>query len=278
MIFESHAHYDDRKFDEDREALIECLPENDIKYVVNIGSDIESTRASLLLAEKYPFFYAAAGVHPSDVQQLNEETFAWLKKQAGHEKCVAVGEIGLDYYWDKDPIVRENQKNWFCRQLDLARELKLPVVVHSRDAAKDTLDIVKVMNAKETGGVIHCFSYSVEIAREYLNMGFYIGIGGVVTFDNAKALKEVTRYAPLDRILLETDCPYLAPVPNRGKRNSSLNLKYIAQAIAQIKGLTYDQVIQATSANAIRMYDLGRRISGNPPSQIENDLSQNEQR
>lgn len=254
MIFESHAHYDDRKFHEDRESLIQSLPENDIKFVVNVGSDIQSTKESLLLAEKYPFFYAACGVHPSDVEQLNEDTFLWLKKQLKHEKCVAVGEIGLDYYWDKEPNVRDNQKYWFRRQLNLAREENLPIIVHSRDAAKDTLDIIKSEKAGEIGGVIHCFSYSVEMAREYLNMGFYIGIGGVVTFNNARALKEVTRYAPLNRILLETDCPYLAPAPNRGKRNSSLNLKYIAQAIADIKGVTYDQVVEATYHNALRMY------------------------
>ena len=254
MIFESHAHYDDRKFDEDREALIQSLPENDIKFVVNVGSDIRSTKESLLLAEKYPFFYAAAGVHPSDVEQLNEDTFLWLNEQVKHEKCVAVGEIGLDYYWDKEPKVRENQKYWFRRQLNLAREENLPIIVHSRDAAKDTLDIIKSEKAGEIGGVIHCFSYSVEMAREYLNMGFYIGIGGVVTFNNAKALKEVARYTPLNRILLETDCPYLAPVPNRGKRNSSLNLQYIAQSIADIKGITYDQVVNATYHNALRMY------------------------
>lgn len=172
MIFESHAHYDDRKFHEDRESLIQSLPENDIKFVVNVGSDIQSTKESLLLAEKYPFFYAACGVHPSDVEQLNEDTFLWLKKQLKHEKCVAVGEIGLDYYWDKEPNVRDNQKYWFRRQLNLAREENLPIIVHSRDAAKDTLDIIKSEKAGEIGGVIHCFSYSVEMAREYLNMGF----------------------------------------------------------------------------------------------------------
>ena len=178
----------------------------------------------------------------------------WLKHVSGEKKVVAIGEIGLDYYWkEPDP---EIQKHWFVRQLQLAREVKLPVIIHSRDAAQDTLDIMKAEKAGEIGGVIHCFSYGTEMAREYLNMGFYLGIGGVVTFNNGRKLKEVVEYMPLDRIVLETDCPYLSPVPNRGKRNSSLNLPYVAEAIGQIKGISPEEVIKITNQNARNLYRL----------------------
>lgn len=215
MIFETHAHYDDKMFDEDRESLLESMQEAGIGRIVNIGADLASTASSIALAEKYPFIYAAAGVHPSDAAQLNEHTFQWLSEQTAHEKVVAVGEIGLDYYWEKDSEVRANQRYWFRRQLNLAREKALPVSIHSRDAAKDTLDIAKEERLAEIGGVVHCFSYTVEMAREYLNMGMYLGIGGVLTYKNARVLKEVVDYAPMDRIVLETDSPYLTPVPNR---------------------------------------------------------------
>lgn len=254
MIFDSHAHYDDSQFDGDREALLESLAANGIGYVVNVGADIETTKKSIELAQRYPFIYAAAGVHPSDTDKLCDEDMLWLKAQCGRRECVAVGEIGLDYYWDKDKDVRENQKKWFVRQLNLAKETGLPVIIHSRDAAKDTLDIMKAEHSEDIGGVIHCFSYSVEMAKAYLDMGFYIGVGGVVTFANAKHLKAVVEYTPIDKILLETDCPYLAPVPNRGWRNSSLNLPYVVSAIAGLKQMPEEAVIQITCENAKKMY------------------------
>lgn len=253
MIFDTHAHYDDAQFDTDREALLQSLNENGIGCVVNIGANIESTKSSVALAEKYPFIYAAVGVHPSDANQLDENVYQWLKSLTVHEKVVAVGEIGLDYYWDKEAAVRENQRKWFVRQLELARECKLPVSVHSRDAAKDTLDIVK-QHGRDVGGVIHCFSYGVELAREYLNMDYYIGVGGVVTFSNAKNIKEVVAYAPMDRLVIETDCPYLAPVPNRGKRNSSLNLPYVVRTISEIKGISPEEVEAITWKNGMDLY------------------------
>lgn len=204
--------------------------------------------------KKYPFVYGAVGVHPSETEELNDNLMDWLKHVSGEKKVVAIGEIGLDYYWkEPDP---EIQKHWFVRQLQLAREVKLPVIIHSRDAAQDTLDIMKAEKAGEIGGVIHCFSYGIEMAREYLNMGFYLGIGGVVTFNNGRKLKEVVEYMPLDRIVLETDCPYLSPVPNRGKRNSSLNLLYVAEAISQIKGISPEEVIKITNQNARNLYRL----------------------
>jgi len=188
------------------------------------------------------------------VGELEEDGIAWLKEMCALPKIVAVGEIGLDYYWDEPG--HDIQKKWFERQLELAREVKLPVVIHSRDAAKDTLDMMKALHAEKIGGVIHCFSYTKEMAREYLNMGFYLGIGGVVTFKNAKKLKEVVEYMPMEQMVLETDCPYLSPVPNRGKRNSSLNLPYVVEEVARIKGISEDEVIEITNRNAKTMYRL----------------------
>lgn len=254
MIFDTHAHYDDDAFDEDREELLASLPQNGIGRVVNVGSTLSACRQTLALTKQHNFLYGAIGVHPGETAELTEESFAWLKEAAKDPKIVAVGEIGLDYYWEEPE--HGIQKRWFARQLELAKELELPVIIHSRDAAKDTLDILKENHAETIGGVIHCYSYSVETAREYERMGFYFGIGGVVTFTNARKLKEVVEYLPLDRIVLETDCPYLAPVPNRGKRNSSLNLPCIARQIAQLKQVSYEKVLEETWNNAVRLYCL----------------------
>lgn len=254
MIFESHAHYDDKQFDEDRDELLNSIRDNGIEYIVNVAASIETTKNTIKLVKEYPFVYGSVGVHPNDAAELNDEKFEWLREMSKHEKIVAIGEIGLDYYWDEPD--REVQKHWFDRQISLAKEVKLPMIIHSRDAAKDTLDMMIASDGKAVGGVVHCFSYPVEMAKEYLNLGFYIGVGGVVTFNNAKKLKEVVEYVPLDRILLETDCPYLAPVPNRGKRNSSLNLSYIAKEIAKIKCIDYDEVIDVTTMNAKKMYQI----------------------
>ena len=254
MIFETHAHYDDERFEEDRDALITSMPGRGVGTIINVGASIESTKTTLALSEKYPFVYAAVGVHPSDISGLNEETFAWLKEQTKKEKVAAVGEIGLDYYWHKEEHEHEIQKKMFRAQMEIAREAQMPFMIHSREAAKDTLDIVKdCMKGGMYGGIIHCFSYAKEMAREYLDMGLYLGIGGVVTFKNAKKLKEVVEYAPLDQIVLETDSPYLSPEPNRGKRNDSRNLVYVAREIARIKGVTEDEVIAVTEGNAERL-------------------------
>ena len=254
MIFDTHAHYDDDAFDGDREALLYGLREAGIGAVTNIGASLSSSKTTLELSKRYPWMYAAVGVHPSETAELTEAGLDWLRQAAAGERVVAVGEIGLDYYWEEPE--HKIQKEWFSRQLALAGELHLPVVIHSRDAAKDTLDLMKAECARELGGVIHCFSYTVEMAREYLNMGFYLGIGGVVTFNNAKKLKEVVQYAPLDQLVLETDCPYLAPVPNRGKRNSSLNLSYVAEEIAKLKGVSREQVEAVTWENALKLYKI----------------------
>lgn len=252
MIFDSHAHYDDEAFDEDRESLLGSMQENGIGYIVNVGASIRGVEETVKLTKSYPFIYGAVGIHPDDTGDLNEERMTWLEQLCGEEKIVAVGEIGLDYYWDKES--RELQKEWFARQLALSKKTGLPVIIHSRDAAQDTIDIMKAEHAGSTGGVIHCFSNSREMARDYVNMGYYIGIGGVVTFKNARVMKEVAEYVPLEQILIETDCPYLAPDPNRGKRNSSLFLPYIIEEIARIKGVSKELVEEKTCENALKMY------------------------
>ena len=253
-IFETHAHYDDEWFHEDREKLLESLPDNGIETVVNIAASLDSIPTTIALAEKYDYIYAAIGVHPSETKDLTEENFSIVRQMAQHEKAVAVGEIGLDYYWDETD--RNVQKYWFERQIELARELKKPLVIHSRDAAKDTMDMMKALHTQEIGGVIHCFSNSVEMAREYIKMGFYIGVGGVVTFKNARVLKEVVQEIPLERIVLETDSPYLAPVPYRGKRNCSLYLPYVVAAICELKQVSEEEVVRITNKNAHNLYRL----------------------
>ena len=255
MIFESHAHYDDAAFDEDREVLLPSLRDSGIGTVINVSSDLESVARTVALTGKYSFLYGAVGIHPSDTGELNEEKFDWLKEQCALPKIVAVGEIGLDYHYDEPE--RDTQKKWFERQLLLAEEMKLPVIIHSREAAMDTLSVMQAMKAEKIGGVIHCFSYTKEMAREYLNMDFYFGIGGVVTFGNAKKLKEAVAYIPAEKLLLETDSPYLSPVPHRGKRNSSLNLPLIAEEIARIKGMKYEEVVEITENNAKKLFRCG---------------------
>ena len=254
MIFDTHAHYDDDAFDEDRDVLLSGMGEQNVEYIVNVGASMASSERSIKLAEKYPFVYAAVGVHPDEVGELDEEKFEKLREWTTHEKVKAVGEIGLDYYWDKEK--HDLQKHWFMRQMELASEVKLPMIVHSREAAKDTLDMVIAAKPLNLSGIIHCYSYSVEIAREYLNMGYYLGIGGVLTFKNAKKLKEVAEYTPLSQIVLETDCPYLAPVPFRAKRNDSSKLSYVAEELAAIKQIPVEEVIRITNENGRRLYNI----------------------
>ena len=255
-IFDTHAHYDDEAFDPDREAVIASLREHGIGAVVNVGANRAGTEHSLELAQKYDFFYGAAGVHPSDTMEFENGTvsISWLREIASQPKMLAIGEIGLDYYWDTPD--RAIQKKWFLEQLALANELDKPVIIHSRDAAKDTLDLIREAGGADMSMVIHCFSYEVEMAREYLKMGHFFGIGGVSTYKNARKLKEVIRFLPLEQILLETDCPYLSPTPHRGKRNSSLNLEYVIHAVAELKEISEEEVIAVTWANAHRFYRL----------------------
>ena len=252
MIIDTHAHYDDEQFDKDRDELLKQMRAKGIEFIVNVGASMATSKQTVDLIKQYEFMYGAVGVHPNETGALDEEQILLLKQYTQEPKVVAIGEIGLDYYWDEPD--REVQKVWFTRQLDLAKEVNLPIIIHSRDAAKDTFDILSSSEYREVSGVIHCYSYGVEMAREYLNRNYYLGIGGVVTFTNGKKLKEVVEYAPLDRLVLETDCPYLSPVPNRGKRNSSLNLPYVVEEIARLKNVSPEEVIQVTNRNAKDLY------------------------
>ena len=254
MIIDTHAHYDDEAFDPDREVLLASMQEHGIEKRVNVCASIEGLQDTVKLIEKYPFIYGAVGVHPDDAEQMTEETLAEIRRISHMDKMIAIGEIGLDYYWHKEKKEHEIQQKMFRAQMEIAREEKFPFMIHSRDAAEDTLNIVReYMQGGMYGGIIHCFSYSREIAAEYLNMGLYLGIGGVVTFKNAKKLKEVVQYAPLSQLVLETDCPYMAPEPNRGKRNSSLYLPYVVRAIAELKQVTPEEVIEVTRENTHRL-------------------------
>lgn len=255
MIIDTHAHYDDEQFDEDRESLLAKMKNAGIGIIVNAGSTISSWEKIRKLTKEYPFIYGAVGVHPDEAGTLNEEQMARMSVFLDEEKIVALGEIGLDYYWDKES--RDLQKKWFIRQLDLAREKNMPVIIHSREAAADTMETMK-RHAAGMKAVIHCYSYSAEMAKEYVKMGYYIGVGGVVTFKNAKKLKETVQEIPLSSIVLETDCPYLAPVPYRGKRNCSLYLSYVAEEIAKLKGISAEEVVRQTEINSRDLYNLQR--------------------
>ena len=250
-IFDSHAHYTDKAFNDDRENMLGSLRESGICGVINCGADIESSVSSVELANKYDYIYAACGIHPEEADKIPENYIEFLKNLARNEKCVAIGEIGLDYYWRQDN--KELQKNVFVEQILLAKKLNLPIIVHSRDAHEDTLNILRQYKPK---GVLHCFSGSVETAKEVLKLGMYIGLGGAVTFKNAKKPVEVAEFLPLDRLLLETDCPYMAPVPMRGKRNDSSYIPYVAKKIGEVKGMDPQEVIDAATENTKRLFEL----------------------
>lgn len=250
-IFDSHAHYTDKAFNDDREIMLGSLRESGICGVINCGADIESSVFSVELANKYDYIYAACGIHPEEADKTPENYIEILKKLSKDEKCVAIGEIGLDYYWRQD--TKEKQKELFENQILLAKELDLPIIVHDREAHGDTLEILKKHKPK---GVLHCFSGSPETAEEILKLGMYIGLGGALTFKNARKAVEVAGMLPLDRLLLETDCPYMAPVPFRGKRNYSGYIPYIAEKVAEIKGIDPQTVLDVTSENAKKLFKI----------------------
>lgn len=254
MIIDTHAHYEDARFDGDREEVLASMGKAGVGLIVDVGAGIQSTKDAISLSEKYDFVYAAAGIHPEEIGKLGPEHMEWLRELSGRKKVVAIGEIGLDYHYDEPG--RELQKKWFACQLDLAAQVKLPVIIHSREAAQDTLELMEGHCDWSQGGVIHCFSYAWEMARIYLDKGFYLGIGGVVTFKNSKKLKEVVRDMPLERIVLETDAPYLAPAPNRGQRNDSRQLVHVVKEIAELKGIPEEQIIRQTEINAKTLYRL----------------------
>ena len=258
-IFDTHAHYDDRAFDADRDEVLDSLLSKGVEAVTNIGCDMQTSRNTDALTKRYDFMYGAVGVIPSECGDMTEDDIEELRALIrNNSKIRAVGEIGLDYHWDDAPE-REVQKKWFIRQLELAYEEKLPVVIHSRDAAEDTIEILKSFYAEypvEQPGVMHCYSYSKEIAQILLGMNFYFGIGGVISFKNAKKLVKAVEVIPAENLVVETDCPYLAPEPYRGRRNYSGYLSYVIEKIAEIKGLSTADAAAVTWENAHRLYRL----------------------
>ena len=251
MIFDVHAHYDDDKFNDDRFQVLSSMPEKGVCCIINAAVDIETARLSIEYAEKYNYVYAAVGLHPECANKAEEGYIDRLNNLAKHKKAVAIGEIGLDYYWDTVP--REAQKKVFIQQIELAKELNLPVVVHDRDAHGDTMNILRQYMPS---GIVHCFSGSVEMCREVVKLGMYISLGGAVTFKNAKRSAVVAKDIPLDRLLLETDAPYMAPVPFRGKRCDSSMIKYTAEKIAEIRGITVEELLNAAAENACRLFNI----------------------
>lgn len=255
MFIDSHAHLDDPRFDQDRESIIESLREDGIDMVINIGADKESSLSTLELAKKYDHIYAVAGVHPHSASELEEDGLDWLREIAKEDKIVAIGEIGLDFYYDNSP--RDIQRKWFKAQIQLAKELGLPVVIHTRDAAKETYDILKETAADGKLKVLmHCYSGSAEMAMDYAKLGFYIALGGAVTFKNARVPREVASVLPLENLMIETDCPYMTPEPFRGKRNEPKLVSLVAEKIAEIKGITVDELAKATADNTRSFFRL----------------------
>ena len=254
MIFDTHAHYNSKQYEEDRDQVLRGLKDAGVEKVVNIAAEWDSLEATVKLTEEYPFVYGTVGIHPDHVEELDPGKLEIIRQMSRKDKILAIGEIGLDYHWMVSS--KDMQKEWFIRQLELAKEENLPVVIHSRDAARDTFEIMRDVHAGSTQGVIHCYSGSVEMAWEYVKLGYYLGIGGVVTFKNSKVLKRVVEEIPLSHLVLETDCPYLSPVPYRGKRNSSDRLTYVAAAIASLKGCDREDVERITWENAHRLYGL----------------------
>lgn len=256
MLFDTHAHLDDEKFNEDREEVIKKIQESGVTYVVNPGADLQSSIDSVKIANDHDFIYAAVGFHPHDCKEMTDETIEALRKLAlENEKVVAIGEIGLDYYWDNSP--RDIQRKWFIEQIKLANELKLPIIVHDRDAHQDTFDIIKEYKSDEIGCILHSFSGSIELAKEYVKMGCMLSISGPVTFKNNKKTPVVVKEIGLDHLLIETDSPYLTPHPHRGKRNDPSYVQFVADKIAQEKGIAYEKVCEATMENAKRFFNIG---------------------
>ena len=253
MLFDTHAHFDDEQFDADRDEVLKSLKSYGVGNIVNIGSSMKTSRTSVALAEKYDFVYAAVGVHPSETGELCETDIDELKRLAANPKVRAIGEIGLDYHYpdDVEPSIK---KKWFVRQLELAKELNMPVVIHARESKGECLEILK--EHKISNGVVHCFSGSAETAREILKLGMMISFTGVLTFKNAKKAIAACAAVPLDRLMIETDCPYMSPEPHRGKRNFSGYVEFVARKMAEIKGVSYDELVDITERNAKRFYGI----------------------
>ncbi|WP_066371825.1 TatD family hydrolase [Neobacillus fumarioli] len=252
MLFDTHVHLNDQQYKEDLPEVITRAQEAGVSMMVVVGFDRPTIKRAMELAEQYDFIYACVGWHPVDAIDLTEEDLLWIEDLAAHPKVVALGEMGLDYHWDKSP--KEIQQEVFRKQIQLAKKVKLPIVIHNREATADVVEILKEEGAEEVGGIMHCFSGSPEVAKECIKMNFYISLGGPITFKNAKKPKEVAAEVPLDRLLIETDCPYLAPHPYRGKRNEPRFVRLVAEQIAEIKGLTFEEIANATAQNARKIF------------------------
>lgn len=254
MLIDSHTHLTDEKFSEDRHEILGALNDNGVEIILNPSCNLEESRLAIELAEKYSYVYAGIGFYPNELDDMNYEKLAELKKLAEHEKVIAIGEIGLDYYWDDSK--KDLQKKWFREQIRLANELDLPYIVHNRDAHGDTLAIMTEEKKENTRGILHCFSGSVELAQDFIKLGFLISLAGPVTFKNSKMAKKVATEIPLEYLLIETDAPYLTPEPFRGKRNEPKNVRYVAEQIAILKGVSYDRVVEVTANNFRRLFNL----------------------
>lgn len=254
MLTDTHTHLNAEQFNEDRELVIQRALEQGVTRIVNVGFNRETIPSSIELAERYDFIYSTVGWHPQDAKDMTEEDLVWIEELCSHEKVVAIGEIGLDYYWDTSP--KDVQQEVFRKQIRLAHKLKMPIVIHNRDAHADVIRILQEENAAEVGGIMHCYSGSWETAKQCLDMNFYISFGGPVTFKNAKQPKEVLTRVPLDRLLVETDAPYLTPHPFRGKRNETGYVRLVAEAAAEIRGMPLEELAEITTRNAIRLLGL----------------------
>ncbi|ATL38050.1 TatD family hydrolase [Bacillus velezensis] len=252
MLFDTHAHLNAEQFDTDLEEVIARAKAEEVERIVVVGFDKPTITRAMELIEEYDFIYVAIGWHPVDAIDMTEEDLSWIKELSSHEKVVAIGEMGLDYHWDKSP--KDVQKEVFRKQIALAKEVNLPIIIHNRDATEDVVTILKEEGAEEVGGIMHCFTGSAEVARQCMDMNFYISFGGPVTFKNAKKPKEVAKEIPNDRLLIETDCPFLTPHPFRGKRNEPSYVKYVAEQLAELKGLTYEEIASITTENAKRLF------------------------
>ena len=254
MLIDTHAHLDDARFDGDRDAMIARAREAGVEHFVTIGCDLSTSRAAVELADRYPFVYATVGVHPHEAKQIGDSWYDDLRRLAQHKKVVAYGEIGLDYHYNHSPPKLQRER--FREQITLARELRLPIVVHTREAQDDTIAILKEENAADVGGVFHCFSGDARLAKNALDLGFLLSFSGVITFQNATMLRDIVKTVPMDRILVETDSPYLTPAPHRGKRNEPAHVRLVAEKIAAIQGMTTDQIAELTSQNARRVFKI----------------------
>ena len=252
MYFDTHAHYTDEDFDTDREETLKAVHESGVELIINASSDYDSSLKAIELSEKYPFIFATVGWHPHDAKTFSDESVKYIRQWCALPKVRAIGEIGLDFYYDLSE--RDVQREVFVRQMELARELKMPVVIHDRDAHEQCMEIIRKF--PDVKGAFHCYSGSSEMAKEILNMGWYLGFTGAITFKNARKALEVIQMCPSDRILIETDCPYLAPVPFRGKRNDSRYLPYMAQAVAEIKGISVEEAATLTNQNGRRFFGI----------------------